>query len=81
MACCGQRRTLVGASGTAVEPGRASRRVPNPAIYEYVGETAMTVIGAISGLHYRFGYPGAKVQIRPQDVPSMTGLPNLRRVQ
>ena len=41
----------------------------------------MTVLGPVSGLKYRFGQPGAKVQIDSRDVFSMAGLPNLRRLQ
>jgi hypothetical protein len=41
----------------------------------------MTVAGPMSGATYRFGAPGAKVQIDMRDAPSMAALPNLRRLE
>jgi hypothetical protein len=80
MACCGQRRAMVGTGGLTAESPRHKRLGSNFALYEYVGSTAMTVTGSISGLKYRFGQPGAKVQVDRRDILSIVGLPNLRRV-
>jgi hypothetical protein len=63
-----------------VEPKRPQRTIPRVAIYEYTGTTGMTVMGPMSGLKYRFGQPGAKVQVDSRDVRSMAGLPNLRQL-
>jgi hypothetical protein len=80
MACCGQRRALSAGSGRAVQADRP-RPISHSALYEYTGATGMTVTGLASGMKYRFGQPGSKVQIDSRDVSSMAGLPNLRRVQ
>lgn len=81
MACCGQRRAQAAGTGKAFAPAHGLRRTPNVALFEYTGTTGMTVTGRITGAKYRFGQPGAKVQIDPRDVSSMAGLPNLRRIQ
>jgi hypothetical protein len=84
MACCGQKRALAAANGRAVEAQRSEAQRPRPAsrvaLYQYTGTTGMTVLGRVSGLKYRFGQPGATVQVDPRDVASMAGLPNLRRL-
>ena len=77
MACCGQRRSMVG-TGKSADAAR-TRPGSTFTLYEYVGTTAMTVTGSISGLKYRFERPGAKVQVDRRDLLSMAGLPNLRR--
>jgi hypothetical protein len=79
MACCGQRRALASASGRMVEVKPPSRAPSRVALYEYTGNTGMTVTGAVSGMKYRFEQPGSKVQIDSRDVSSLAGLPNLRR--
>lgn len=81
IACCGQRRALASGNGRAVEANRSPGPIPRAALYEYTGTTGMTVLGPVSGLKYRFGQPGAKVQIDSRDVFAMAGLPNLRRLQ
>jgi hypothetical protein len=47
--------------------------------FEYVGKTALTAIGPISGRHYRFSYPGAIVEVDSRDGPSLATVPNLRK--
>ena len=79
MACCGQRRAMASTSGRIADaglPARSSRE----ALYEYTGETSMTVYGAVSQRVYRFGQPGARAQIDPRDAASLAALPDLRRV-
>lgn len=81
MACCGQMRSLASANGGAVKANRPPQQGSRAALYEYTGTAGMTVTGPVSGLKYRFGQPGAKVQVDSRDVSSMAGLPNLRRLQ
>jgi hypothetical protein len=47
---------------------------------EYVGPTALTVFGGVTGARYRFTKPGAVVRVDSRDVGSMAAVPNLRRV-
>ena len=81
MPCCGQRRGQVATSGAVAAAGMRAPPRSRVAIYEYTGLTAMTVTGTLSGAHYRFASPGAKMQVDMRDVPSLSGLPNLRRVE
>jgi hypothetical protein len=80
MSCCGHKRGQAALGGTVVALTRAPRPISSAALYQYTGATAMTVTGPISGATYRFGQPGAKVQIDPRDVSSLAGLPNLHRL-
>jgi len=80
MPCCGQKRAMAAGNGQSIDFKRASGTYPTAAIYEYVGQTGMTVTGPATGHTYRFAEPGAKVQIDARDVQSLRGLPNLRRV-
>jgi hypothetical protein len=85
MGCCGQRRAAVSSTPAATravtQVARPVRQVPvQGTVYEYTGTTGMTVYGRISQRTYRFSQRGARVQVDPRDVPSLGGLPNLRRV-
>jgi hypothetical protein len=50
---------------------------PKP-VYEYVGATALTVIGPGSGLRYRFDRPGAALAVDPRDRAALDAVPLLR---
>jgi len=81
MPCCGQMRSLAATNGKLAEANHRTPPIPHGAVFEYTGATAMTVLGPISGIRYRFAMPGAKVQVDPRDIPSMAGLPNLRALR
>jgi len=89
MACCGRRseRSPV-ASGLPSfgpsAPAAATRHEAPPATpvqFEYVGATAMTVLGAASRRRYRFAATGARLQVDARDAPSLAAVPHLRRVR
>ena len=48
-------------------------------VFEYIGKTALTAIGPVSGRHYRFGRPGAILEVDPLDSASLAAVPNLRK--
>jgi hypothetical protein len=48
--------------------------------FQYIGDTAVTAVGPMSGRQYRFGYPGAVVQVDPRDRASLTAVPKLRQI-
>jgi hypothetical protein len=81
MGCCGQVRSRLTASATAVRAAKPSRPAARFALYEYVGSTSMTVAAPVSGAKYRFGSPGARLQVDMRDVISLSALPNLHRVE
>jgi hypothetical protein len=49
-------------------------------LFEYAGSTGLTATGPFTGRRYRFDGPGARVEVDARDVPSLMGIPNLRRV-
>lgn len=82
MACCGgSRAPLIGAGA---RPAPNAPPSPGPRRYrvqfEYVGRTALTAIGPVSGKGYRFDHPGAVVVVDPRDRPGLAAVPNLRAV-
>ena len=48
-------------------------------IFEYIGKTALTVVGNITGRTYRFNRPGDLQSIDSRDAAGMTTVPVLRR--
>ncbi|MGH9361734.1 MAG: hypothetical protein ACRD2T_07435 [Thermoanaerobaculia bacterium] len=70
--CCGKQR------GQFVRSPRSA--VPERHFFRYVGRTAITVAGPVSGKYYRFPAPGATVEADPRDAPSLERVPQLRRV-
>jgi hypothetical protein len=47
---------------------------------QYVGPTALTVFGGVTGTRYRFPNAGAVLRVDPRDLPSMGAIPYLRPV-
>lgn len=87
MSCCGQKRTQeratprasVHGSGT---PYAAAGRFPmGRAYFEYIGKTAITAVGAVTGRQYRFATPGVPVVVDARDRGSLARVPHLREVR
>ena len=86
MSCCGKRREGLSDRTTghtrhstyggflAPQPEDEDQSVVR---FQYVGRTGLTVIGAVSGKHYRFDRPGAQVVVDPRDRASLLVVPNL----
>ena len=74
MSCCGKQRTQL--HGSFSSGGSRPERV----FFRYVGRSALTVAGPVSGKYYRFTAPGATVEADPRDAPAMEKVPHLRRV-
>jgi hypothetical protein len=80
MSCCGKSRTA-----RQIENSGDVNRVVVPAraigyrYFEYVGKTALTVIGPVSGRRYGFTHPGDLLPVDERDGPSMAAVPNLRK--
>ncbi len=88
MACCGRatmsvRQTPERPSAAAGDTGRTAAPIPpgRQARFEYVGPTALTVFGPYTGRQYRFQHSGSRVVVDVVDAPSLTAVPNLRRVR
>jgi hypothetical protein len=88
MACCGQRRRQV-SRATPIRrvsspplPNSLNRYAAQPRTtpFQYVGKTALTAVGSVSGRHYRFSHPGAIVEVDLRDRASLALVPYLRQV-
>jgi hypothetical protein len=49
--------------------------------FQYVGKTALTAIGPVSGRRYRFSCFGQVLDVDPRDVMSFAVVPNLRQIR
>ena len=49
-------------------------------VFQYLGRTALTVIGPITGARYRFEKPGSQLHVDPRDRPGLLRLPVLKPV-
>jgi hypothetical protein len=53
---------------------------PGPVIFEYIGRTALSVLGRASGIEYRFDQPGTRLTVDGRDRDSLDLLPMLKQV-
>ena len=81
MSCCGSSRQQMAFLAGAPPAG------PIPAVerrfeirFEYLGPTALTVVGPASGRQYRFAARGARLTIDPRDRRALARIPGLREV-
>ncbi len=87
MSCCGKKREQMRLAiqrvpgSLSISQGAVSRPPVGRQIaaFEYVGKTALTAIGPVSGRHYRFSHSGAIVEVDLRDSASLATVPNLRR--
>ncbi len=89
MGCCNEKRIGWAAMESAPSISLQARLPQPPASevlleqsvgFEYVGETALTVLGPITGIHYRFRAPGARLEVDHRDAPYLACVPNLQRL-
>jgi hypothetical protein len=93
MSCCGKKRADLRTDGAFVDrisppvrpPFKAEARRPalearSKIVFEYTGNTAMAVIGAVSRLRYTFIKPGSRVEVDARDQTSLAAVPHLRHV-
>lgn len=81
MPCCGSQRMQAGGIAPAGQTaGTRSVIRRETIIFEYLGETALTVIGHASGRRYRFDGHGARQAIDPRDRTAMMQIGKLRQV-
>lgn len=82
--CCG-RRTFptqeLPAPSQASTPAApvVSSALPAAARFEYIGETALTVVSPLTGKKYRFRYTGDSLEVDVHDQFWLPFVPNLRR--
>ena len=49
-------------------------------VFEYVGKTALTIRGNVTGTNYRFNFPGNKQNIDNRDAEGIRSVPVLKKV-
>jgi hypothetical protein len=87
MSCCGQKRSQQRQTSNAfvhdlAAPRASTGRFPmGRAYFEYIGLTAITVVGNVTGQQYRFATPSVPVAVDARDRGSLTGVPLLREVR
>jgi hypothetical protein len=87
MSCCGQKRAQQRKTSSAfvhelAAPRTSAGRFPmGRACFEYVGLTAITVVGSVTGRQYRFATPGVPVVVDARDRWSLARVPLLREVR
>jgi hypothetical protein len=72
------RATLLHAVGSTAQPDLVLRQ---RAVFEYVGATALMVVGPATGRCYRFDRPGAKLTVDLRDRPTLASIGSLRMQQ
>lgn len=86
MSCCGQRRAQQRNMSSAfvhelVAPRASAGKFPmGRAYFEYVGQTAITAVGNVTGRQYRFATPGVPIVVDARDRWSLARVPLLREV-
>ena len=86
MSCCGQRRAQQRRTSSAfvhelAAPRPSADRLPMGAAYfEYIGATAITVVGNVTGRQYRFATPGVRVMVDARDRWSLASIPLLHEI-
>jgi hypothetical protein len=81
--CCGrnQKKFLYNAPNhvtTLPTPGNAGFQ--SGSTFQYLGRTALTVVGPITGARYRFDRPGSQLRVDPRDRPALLRVPVLKPV-
>jgi len=62
---------------SVTHPGPKSN---SPPLFQYLGETGLTVMGPRTRKLYRFGYPGAVVAVNLMDKQALAAVSVLRQV-
>lgn len=80
--CCGRGKARVQGAPVQRDPvARFETRAHGAPVFEYIGRTALTVFGPISGMPYRFNAPGSRLAVDPRDRPALAVIPVLRFVR
>jgi hypothetical protein len=82
--CCGRSHNRLQYSA----PNRPVPQSPSAGVgmqsgstFQYLGRTALIVVGPISGAHYRFERPGSQVRVDPRDHSALLRVPALRLIR
>lgn len=81
MCNCGQKRIDL---ADPAENGATRTNAPkmlNDTLFEYTGNTGLTATGSATGRKYRFNHTGDTVMVHYKDIPSLSAIPVLKKLQ
>jgi hypothetical protein len=78
--CCGKGRAQWNTRSTTPATTPVSDPQQSRVSFIYVGNTAMTVTGPVSGLQYRFSRPGSRLEVDARDRILLASIRQLRQV-
>jgi hypothetical protein len=86
MPCCGKKRADAQRAASSAAPPQTgltpSTHQPGAGVvFEYFGQTSMSVTCPVSQQRYYFSHPGARVEVEPGDVATVTAVPYLRMLR
>ena len=76
--CCGKGKTRLRDVTGGLAPLLQRAITHGAPTFEYIGRTALTVFGPISGAPYRFRGPGSRLPVDPRDRAALAAVPVLR---
>lgn len=80
MSCCGNKREeLAQQLSSTKSTGTPVEKMWDDVLFEYTGETGLTVKGSVSRNQYRFTQKGDTQLVDYRDVSGMMGVPVLRK--
>jgi len=81
MSCCGKKREeLTQSLSSNTVNNSAPAKMWDDVLFEYTGETGLTVKGSVSRNMYRFNKPGDVQLIDYRDASGMMGVPVLKKL-
>lgn len=84
MCNCGKRRSQLKQQPVVFNKINTDAKQPlqnnAPVLFQYTGNTALTVTGSITRKNYRFHFSGDKQFIEYNDAPAMMAVPVLKKV-
>ena len=78
--CCGRTGMEMASARAVSEAQPVFADGASAPKFEYVGKTAMTVVGPMTGKRYRFSRPGEQLEVDVRDRSWIAFVPNLKRV-
>jgi hypothetical protein len=83
MACCGKTIRDRPQSGVEIVTGSVAEheaRSGASVFFKYLGRTAISVVGPVTGRRYQLAGHAATAAVDPRDAPSVAAVPHLVRV-
>ncbi len=79
--CCGRNQKSLqynAPNRMAAFPAPANTGPQSGSMFQYLGKTALTVVGPVTGARYRFERPGSQLFVNPRDRAGLSRVPVLK---